>query len=262
MRSPTDPISSPAHALRRAEQRAALIAELTPRAGSLRHQQIRLWAALRSRDIEEVEATLRAGVSPRFSDPAGHPMLAVALRSRKSSDQTDRGREQSLACARLLLAAFERDGRGGKQQAIQRAMEVAAHEGNAQAARELRAAGASPNAFPKSAQSPWLLAARYGRAQSIQTLLDLGVDIQERTVDGRCALALAMEHGREEAIVELLRAGLDPLDMRGNGLSPLERARHAGHGAFAARAMSRFESEALDVGLAGAKLAPRGAARI
>ena len=156
-----------------------------------------------------------------------------------------------LRCATILTAAaLLLSGCSAYMQRPGSPLAQAAHEGNINEIRHLVAAGANPNAYDASSQTPLHWAARGGhplgshdcagdtaeRAAVVAALIDLGADVN--AVDRRVAfpggssgwtpLHVALHHAQYKTAEELLRRGANSALRSGQGTTPMALAADEG----------------------------------
>ncbi|MBU3602330.1 ankyrin repeat domain-containing protein [Polynucleobacter sp. AM-25C3] len=160
-------------------------------------------------DVSEVQALIKAGVSPNTLDPKGNPMLIVAIR------------DKSLKVADLLLANKAIDvnlsNKSGENPLMMASIEgelslvetlvlknkadvnktgwtplhYACTTGKLSVAEFLVAKGAKVNALSQSETTPLMMAVSSGNDQLIKFLLDNGADMRMRNHEGYSAIDVA-----------------------------------------------------------------------
>ena len=160
-------------------------------------------------DVFEVQALIKAGVSPNTLDPKGNPMLILAIR------------DQSFKVADLLLANKAIDvnltNQNGENPLMMAAIEgqlslvetlvlknkaevnksgwtplhYACTTGKLNVAEFLVSKGAKVNALSQSETTPLMMAVGSGNDQLIKFLLDNGADLRMRNHEGYSAIDVA-----------------------------------------------------------------------
>lgn len=160
-------------------------------------------------DVSEIQALIKAGVSPNTLDPKGNPMLIVAIR------------DKSLKVADLLLANKAIDvnlsNKSGENPLMMASIEgelslvetlvlknkadvnktgwtplhYACTTGKLSVAEFLVAKGAKVNALSQSETTPLMMAVSSGNDQLIKFLLDNGADLRMRNHEGYSAIDVA-----------------------------------------------------------------------
>jgi ankyrin repeat protein len=121
-----------------------------------------------------------------------------------------------------LLLAHGADVNAKERWKQQTALMRAAHEGNAEAAKVLIAAGAHLDDRSIFGWTPLLFAARQGQIETIRALAEAGADVNEMLPDKTSALVTAIQGLNYEAALALLDYGIDP-DASGQGWTALHQ---------------------------------------
>jgi hypothetical protein len=110
----------------------------------------------------------------------------------------------------VLLAAAALSASPGKLSAEERALHVAAREGNLGRLRTLLRSGVRLEARDSSGFTALMVAVANTRSETARALLQAGADVNASTPRGWTALMQAASTGRTEAVQLLLEAGADP----------------------------------------------------
>ncbi len=208
-----------------------------------------LVGAVKARDVEAVEALLRASVDVNTPAPDGatalhwaayHDALPLADRLLVAGADVDAANDYgvtplSLACdngsaemvARLLEAGAGPD---AARSTGETPLMTCARTGSVDAVRALLDAGANPSAAEAwQGQTALMWAAAEGHTGIVRALVEKGADVHARTAGGFTALSIAAREDGPELAALLLDAGADVNATAPGGATPLLVATVRGH---------------------------------
>jgi hypothetical protein len=160
-------------------------------------------------DVSEVQALIKAGVSPNTLDPKGNPMLIVAIRDKslkvadlllanKAIDVnlSNKSGENPLMMASIegelsLVETLVLKNKADVNKAGWTPLHYACTTGKLSVAEFLVSKGAKVNALSQSETTPLMMAVSSGNDQLIKFLLDNGADIRMRNHEGYSAIDVA-----------------------------------------------------------------------
>lgn len=167
-------------------------------------------------DVSEVQALLKAGVSPNTLDPRGNPMLIVAIRDKSlkvtnlllANPAINVNLANKSGENPLMMAAFDGDLSTVKMLVVEKKAAVnktgwspihyAATNGHLQIVQFLMANGALVNALSPSETTPLMMSIGSGNEQLIKYLLDNGADLSMRNHEGYTAIDVAQLFGKDD----------------------------------------------------------------
>ncbi|KAL7817986.1 ankyrin repeat-containing domain protein [Trichoderma aethiopicum] len=187
--------------------------------------------------LDIAQCLLKEGANPTAADRSGWtPLLKIAENG-------------NMAMARLLLGSLQ-----GKVSSFekQKALQIAAGEGNEAVFRLLLDEGASPTyqnwedsdpearfarlPFPHSMRRTVLsLVAETGHRSIFDLLVSSGTDVDLKDQDGQTPLFFAVRSGRESIVEELLERGANPNSINDRGKTPLFYAAENGYRTIASK---------------------------
>jgi len=160
-------------------------------------------------DVSEVQALIKAGVSPNTLDPKGNPMLIVAIRDKSlkvadllvANKQIDVNLTNKSGENPLMMASIEGELPLVETLVIKNKADVnktgwtplhyACTTGRLSVAEFLVSKGAKVNALSQSETTPLMMAVGSGNDLLIKFLLDNGADLRLRNHEGYSAIDVA-----------------------------------------------------------------------
>ncbi len=167
-------------------------------------------------DVSEVQALIKAGVSPNTLDPKGNPMLIVAIRDKslkvvdllladKAIDVNlvNKSGENSLMMASIdgelpLVETLVLKKKADVNKTGWTPLHYACTTGKLSVAEFLVANGAKVNALSPSETTPLMMAVSSGNELLIKFLLDNGADMRMRNHEGYSAIDVATLFSKDD----------------------------------------------------------------
>ncbi|CAM3723134.1 ankyrin repeat domain-containing protein [Polynucleobacter arcticus] len=167
-------------------------------------------------DVSEVQALIKAGVSPNTLDPKGNPMLILAIRdqSLKVTDLlltnktidvnlTNQNGENPLMMASIegqlpLVETLVLKNKAEINKTGWTPLHYACTTGKLSVAEFLVSKGAKVNALSQSETTPLMMAVGSGNDQLIKFLLDNGADLRMRNHEGYSAIDVATLFSKDD----------------------------------------------------------------
>jgi ankyrin repeat protein len=159
---------------------------------------IRLFDAIQTKDVNEVQKWLAAGADPNCRSADGYTPLGFAVELRASP----------------IVEALLKAGADPEREMVTDPLFEALKACDIATARLLIAAGADINRKSENNHTPLMMAACQCSAEIVQELINLGANPHAQDDDGRTALTFARRENRKDVIMLLEQLGVDdPTDM-------------------------------------------------
>lgn len=167
-------------------------------------------------DVSEVQALIKAGVSPNTLDPKGNPMLILAIRDQSPKvtelllankvidvNLTNQNGENPLMMASIegqlpLVETLVLKNKAEVNKTGWTPLHYACTTGKLSVAEFLVSKGAKVNALSQSETTPLMMAVGSGNDQLIKFLLDNGADLRMRNHEGYSAIDVATLFSKDD----------------------------------------------------------------